>query len=156
MILTHHRATRYDAVMVAGTPKLTVEQFLALPEEQQNGCELLDGRVVPMADPDAAIPELSLDGCDWLASINPDCTPTSPPEVTVEIVASQYAVHIAQLIEIYLQAGVKAVWIVYPELQLLDLHYAGGRSRRVHAADTLTEPELLDGFSLSLKDLFSF
>ncbi|HZO54229.1 MAG TPA: Uma2 family endonuclease [Bryobacteraceae bacterium] len=180
--------------MAAGTATLTVEQFLALPEEQQFRKELLGGEVVEMGnakaiheimkglicealtifaatnrayfvlsesmfrvtDRDACVPDVSLVDRQWLATVDPEMRFPGAPILAVEVVSSESASRIAQKIEIYLSGGAKVVWVVYPERKLVDVHYPGGRSRRLHATDTLTEPELLDGFSLLLKDLFAF
>ncbi len=179
--------------MAAGTATLTVEQFLALPEEQQFRCELLGGEVVEMGNAkaiheimkglfvqalavyaanhpryfllsesmfrvtnhDACVPDVSLVESEWLATVNRDLRFPGAPILAVEVVSSESATRVAQKIEIYLNGGAKAVWVVYPERQLLDVHYPGGRSRRLHAEDTLAEPELLEGFALPLKNLFN-
>ncbi|MEP7362864.1 MAG: Uma2 family endonuclease [Acidobacteriota bacterium] len=127
--------------MASRAARMTVDEFFASPEDEQFGRELLDGELVPMADPDAPIPELSLEGCEWLSSADLNGLPTTPPEIAIEIVTTQYAVHIAQLTEIYLQAGVKSVWIVYPDLQLIDIYHPDGQGRRLHTAAILTDPD---------------
>jgi hypothetical protein len=139
-----------------GTFRMTAAQFFALPEHERFGCELLNGEVVRIADLGTPLPELPLDGCEWLLSADSNGRTASQAKIAIEIETTQYAAHVAQLTELYLQAGVESVWIVYPELKLVDVHYPGGRSRRLHEGDTLTEPEFLEGFSLSLKQLFAF
>ena len=180
--------------MAAGTATLTVEQFLALPEEQQFRRELLGGEVVEMGnakaiheimkgllsealaayiashrqyflrsesmfrvtDLDACVPDVSLVEREWLSTVDPEMRFPGAPILAVEVVSSEFATRVAQKIEIFLNGGAKAVWVVYPERRLLDIHYPGGRSRRLHADDTLAEPDLLDGFALPLKSLFNF
>ena len=42
-----------------------------------------------------------------------------------------------------------------PDVSLVDVHYPGSRSRRLHDADILAEPELLPGFALLLNEIFT-
>lgn len=178
--------------MATGTALLTVEQFLALPEEQQFRKELLGGEVVEMGNAkaiheimkgllcealtlhvartgtlfvlsesmfrvtanDACIPDVSVIRRDWLSDVDPDRRFPGAPLLAAEIVSSESATRVAQKIEIYLQGGAQAVWTFYPERKLMDIHYSGGRSRRLYATDTLTEPEILGDFTLPLGKLF--
>lgn len=180
--------------MAAATATLTVEQFLALPEEQQFRHELLGGEVVEMGnakaiheiikglivqalavytvdhpryfllsesmfrvtDHDACIPDVSLVDREWLTTVDRELRFPGAPILAVEIVSSESATRVAQKIEIYLNGGAKAVWVVYPERKLVDVHYPGGRSRRLYETDILAEPDFLEGFSLPLKPLFAF
>ena len=179
--------------MAAGTAPLTVEQFLALPEERQFRKELLGGELVEMGnamaihdiikglfiqalaaytathtqyfllsesmfrvtDQDACVPDVSLVDSQWLATVDRGVRFPGAPLLAVEIISSESATRVAQKIEIYLNGGAKVVWVVYPERKLLDVHYPGGRSRRLHDIDVLSEPGLLDGFSLPLKPIFA-
>jgi len=54
----------------------------------------------------------------------------------------------------YLAAGAKAVWLVYPALQLVEIQGAAG-SHQVRALESLVEEALFGGgFSIPLSSLF--
>jgi Uma2 family endonuclease len=55
-------------------------------------------------------------------------------------------------IQTYLNSGVKAVWVAYPELRLIDVYTAEG-VRRLESGDVLTE-SILPGFSIPVADFF--
>ena len=56
----------------------------------------------------------------------------------------------------YLMAGSRVVWVVYPPLQLVEVHTSSG-AHRVKAPESLTEQSVFAGcqFSLDLTSLFS-
>jgi len=103
---------------------------------------------------DACIPDISVVRREWLSQVDPERRFPGAPLLAVEIISSESATRIAQKIEIYLHGGAQAVWTLYPERKLMDVHYPGGRSRRLHAADSLTEPDILGDFALPLSKLF--
>lgn len=57
----------------------------------------------------------------------------------------------------YLDAGVRFVWVFYPELRLAH-RYVPGKAvlETFSAADNFTEPELLPGFELPMTEIFSW
>ena len=178
--------------MPATTAVMTVEQFLALPEEATFRRELIRGEMVEMGNArsihetikgliaealavyasqnkhffcvsesmfqiggiDACVPDVALIEREWAFSADPAKRFQGAPAVAVEVVSSESALRVEQKVEIYLSGGSRAVWVIYPEERLLTAHYPGGVSRRLHAPDTLAEPELLPGFSLALSELF--
>jgi Uma2 family endonuclease len=111
--------------MPATAAAMTVEQFLALPEEAAFRRELIRGEMAEMRNARLFSPDRQS------AAERVDCKA-----------------------DIYLARGTQAVWAVYPEHGSLTAHDPGGVSRRLRAADTLAEPELLPGFSLALSELF--
>jgi Uma2 family endonuclease len=80
------------------------------------------------------------------------------PDLVIEIVSnSDGASDLNLKVSQYLEAGVQAVWLLYPRTQLAYRHVAGkldpeGRSAK--AGGRFEEPDLLPGFSLPLADIF--
>ena len=54
----------------------------------------------------------------------------------------------------YLEAGAKAVWLVYPELKAVEVYGRGGEGRLLRAHEVLEGGEALPGFRLPLEALF--
>lgn len=61
---------------------------------------------------------------------------------------------VAGKIGLWLHFGVKVVWDLDPVRKLLTIHRQDGTVTRLGAEDTLSEEELLPGFSLPLEELF--
>jgi Uma2 family endonuclease len=55
----------------------------------------------------------------------------------------------------YFQAGVRCVWVVYPELQIVDVYESPTSVRVFGPDDTLVGDPVLPGFQLRLADLFT-
>ena len=87
-----------------------------------------------------------------------DHTPVEgPPTLAVEVISpGNLAQDTAKKIRQYLAAGTEAVWLVYPALQLVEIHDHAG-IRQVTAPDILREERLFPGlqFSLNLVELFA-
>lgn len=78
------------------------------------------------------------------------------PEIAVEVISpNDLAASTMQKVKEYLEAGVKLVWVVYPEQGWLHVFEAPNRLRGLTAADTLDAPSVLPGFSLPLGELFT-
>src|SRR5579859_1577977 len=69
------------------------------------------------------------------------------PDLAVEVVSpNDLAFDVEEKVGLYLGAGVKSVWVVYPPTRTVKLHRSGAFSQLTEH-DTITEPELLPGFS---------
>ncbi|MGH9404655.1 MAG: Uma2 family endonuclease [Terriglobia bacterium] len=80
------------------------------------------------------------------------------PDLVVEIV-SKYdrADDLMLKVSQYLEAGVHAVWLIYPKTRLAYRYVSGRLEPEVRRADSgakFEEPELLPGFSLPLAEIF--
>ena len=58
-----------------------------------------------------------------------------------------------QKVEQWLQAGARAVWVVYPGGPRLMLHRPDGTARTLGPEDTVDGGEALPGFGMRLRDL---
>jgi Uma2 family endonuclease len=77
------------------------------------------------------------------------------PDLAVEIVSpSDAASEMARKVNQYLRAGARAVWVVYPEEKQVHVFDSTGTARILDAAQTLSAPEILPGFSVPLSALF--
>jgi Uma2 family endonuclease len=78
------------------------------------------------------------------------------PELAIEVTSpTDRAEDQREKVQEYFQAGVRCVWVVYPELQIVDV-YESPRSVRVFGSDdTLLGDPVLPGFQLRLTVLFN-
>lgn len=94
---------------------------------------------------------------DHLRRIDPDRSPLEgAPALAVEVVSpTNSAQDMRKKVNQYLAAGALAVWVVYPTMQLVEIHGSGG-IRKVTTPEALTDPALFPGitFSMPLADIF--
>jgi Uma2 family endonuclease len=77
-----------------------------------------------------------------------------PPDLAVEVISpGDLAYDVEEKVAMYLAAGVKSVWVVYPPTKVVRVHRRGSSSE-LTADDTITEPELLPGFSSKVAEFF--
>lgn len=76
------------------------------------------------------------------------------PDLVVEVVSPR---DITESLEVkiaeYQAAGVSSVWVISPKARTCTIHRLDGHSLRLNEGDTITEPELLPGFSCKVGDL---
>ena len=78
------------------------------------------------------------------------------PDLAIEVVSpSNRATDLESKIQEYLAHGTQRVWVFYPETQTIIIHRPDGTARRYTAEDVLVDEEILPGFSLPVKELFS-
>ncbi len=77
------------------------------------------------------------------------------PDLAIEIVsASDSASDLDDKIHLYLANGARAVWVVWPGPQRIDIHQTNQPIRQYHAADTLSGEEPVPQFRLPVSSLF--
>lgn len=78
------------------------------------------------------------------------------PDLAVEVVSPSETIEAmeAKLID-YLESGTKIVWLVYPRTQTIMVYRSLIDVRVFTIADTLDGGELLPGFSVPIKEIFS-
>ena len=77
------------------------------------------------------------------------------PGLAVEVVSpGEEAEGVLAKVLDYLEAGAKAVWLVYPELKAVEVYGRGGAGRLLRAHEALEGGEALPGFRLPLEALF--
>ena len=99
-------------------------------------------------------PDLSILRTAKWAEIDIDKIPVAVvPDIAVEIVPpSESARQLDRKVQVYREAGVMEVWVIYPDFQHLFV-YGSGSLRELREPDTLASP-LLPGWSIAVKDLF--
>ena len=77
------------------------------------------------------------------------------PDIAVEVVSpSNTAAQVERKAEEYLAAGSQRVWVAYSSTRSVAVHRADGATIAYTGDDTITDEELLPGFSLPLADIF--
>ncbi len=78
------------------------------------------------------------------------------PALVIEVISpSESATDVNEKVQDYLAGGARRVWCVYPARRTVHVHDARTPTRMVQWNDTLTDEELLPGFQLRLKRIFS-
>ena len=81
------------------------------------------------------------------------------PDLAVEVISpSESSRHVMDKIRLYLHAGTRLVWAVYPDEQVVDVYRpaeAGMHVQKVDMDGMLMGDPVLPGFTLDLHDLFS-
>jgi Uma2 family endonuclease len=86
---------------------------------------------------------------------DPDKYVPFPPDLAVEVVSpSDMASDIQKKVDLYLKAGTALVWVIYPELQSVVVHYSNRTSITVGRDGILDGGELLPGLKIAVADLF--
>ncbi|MGD9712034.1 MAG: Uma2 family endonuclease [Thermomicrobiales bacterium] len=81
--------------------------------------------------------------------------PETAPDLAVEIVSSgNTRAEIDRKTRIYLESGVQAVWIVYPERREVAVHEPGKPALMVTGEMQLDGGDVLPGFAVSLPEIF--
>ncbi len=104
-------------------------------------------------------PDVAFIRGDRLRGLNFDQVPLPvAPDLVIEIVSkNDRADDLLLKVSQYLDAGAKAVWLLYPNTRLAYRYLPGKLEpevRSANAGDRFEEPELLPGFSLSLAEIF--
>ena len=77
------------------------------------------------------------------------------PDIAVEVFSpSNTAAEMGRKVAEYLAAGSRRVWVAYPSRRSVVVHRADGATITYTGDDTITDEDLLPGFSLPLSDIF--
>jgi len=102
-------------------------------------------------------PDVAFIAKDQLEGFDLDRSPIErAPTLAVEVISpSNLALDTLKKVRLYLAAGAQAVWLVYPQLKVIEIHDREG-IRGVAEQDVFVESRLFPGieFSLSLTALF--
>jgi Uma2 family endonuclease len=79
-----------------------------------------------------------------------------PVDLVVEVLSpSNRPKPVRDKVEEYIASGTTEVWVVDPDKRTVDTHQANRSPEHFTAADTLTRPELLPGFSCPVAEFFA-
>jgi Uma2 family endonuclease len=102
---------------------------------------------------DSLAPDLSVLRKERLTPVTNDL-PVGAPDLVIEVVSSETAARLRTKIRLYLKYGSKAVWVVYPEERLLEIHSANGQVAILEHDQVLEERNALPGFSTPVSEMF--
>jgi Uma2 family endonuclease len=79
---------------------------------------------------------------------------TVPPELVVEILSPEdHWRDVQAKLDDYFSAGVDRIWIVDPKARRISVYFSPSQSQTFEAGQTLTDEELLPGFSLLVSEV---
>jgi Uma2 family endonuclease len=77
------------------------------------------------------------------------------PDLAVEIVSpNDTAIEVRELINEYLAAGTRLIWVIYPVIETIEVHRPGNVVTVLHAGDELDGEDVLPGFRTPVSELF--
>jgi Uma2 family endonuclease len=77
------------------------------------------------------------------------------PDLVLEVVSpNDLAWEVEMKVADYLHAGVPLVWVCYPDTRTVWAYRAHGEVTRLGVGDTLSDPEVLPGFTCLVADIF--
>ena len=80
---------------------------------------------------------------------------TIPPDLAVEVIsATNLAYAVQEKIRDYVGAGVRLVWIVYPNTQYVQVHDSTGFVAELGGDNLISGGEAVPGFSARVSDFF--
>jgi len=77
------------------------------------------------------------------------------PDLAVEVISPNDTAHeVNEKIEEYQQVGVSLIWVIEPELRIVDVYRKNGVNSRLHETDELSGEDVLPGFRCRVAELF--
>jgi Uma2 family endonuclease len=77
------------------------------------------------------------------------------PDLAVEVISPNDTAHeVQEKIEEYQQAGVSLIWVIEPELRVVDVYRKNGVNSRLRETDELSGEDVLPGFRCRVAELF--
>ena len=113
-------------------------------------------QIYPWAPSQVRFADASLTFLDRLPGGRPgDGHSRVAPDVVVEVVSpNDGADEVERKVQEYLRAGVRLVWVAYPETRTVHIFRPNGNDSTIRGDERLTGEEILPGFSVSLDELF--
>lgn len=79
------------------------------------------------------------------------------PDLVIEVVSPiDVAAEIDVKVAEYLNAGVRLIWVVYPETRAVNVFRPGGQDSRLTESETLSGEDVVPGFELPVAEIFDF
>ena len=77
------------------------------------------------------------------------------PDLAVEVVSpNDLAPELDEKLEDYQKAGVRLVWVIYPESRTVSVYRGDGSASRLHQDDVLSGEDVIPGFRCEVGSLF--
>jgi Uma2 family endonuclease len=104
-------------------------------------------------DGDALAPDLSVLREERLTPVTKDL-PLGAPDLAIEVVSSETAARLRTKIRLFLKYGSKAVWVVYPDERMVEIHTTKGQATILDQDQVLEGYDALPGFSTPVAAIF--
>jgi Uma2 family endonuclease len=149
--------------MAAATARHTLQVMrlaeLMLPFVRQRSLGKIygpDGGFILARDPDILVcPDVAFVRQSRVPPGNPDDFFPGAPDLAVEIFSKTDTVpRLMRKVRQYFRHGAHTVWILYPAKIQIQVLESSGNDRLLSGDDVLESPELLPGFSVSVKEVF--
>ena len=134
--------------------KANLIQILAVWLSQRCIGIVFAGTSYRVEEHDCLIPDLSVLSNERIPVPATSDLPRGAPDLAIEVVSSETAASLRTKINLCLKHGSKSVWVVYPELRMLDIHSPDGRITQVEQDQILEDHEALPGFSTPVSAIF--
>ncbi len=78
-----------------------------------------------------------------------------PPDLVIEVASSSDSTNaVTDKARMWVGAGVRLVWVIWPETRMIDVHRPGEQTTTLRETDTLTGSDVLPQFTCLVKDIF--
>jgi Uma2 family endonuclease len=80
---------------------------------------------------------------------------TIPPDLAVEVTSPTDEVYeLEEKVEEYLRAGVRLIWVIHPEVRVIQVIRADGSGSRIRPGDDLSGEDVVPGFRCPVASIF--
>jgi Uma2 family endonuclease len=135
------------------TVKANLIEILAAWLRQNRVGKLYAETTYRMDGEEGLAPDLSVLRNERLVPVTKDL-PVGAPDLAIEVVSSETAARLRTKIRLYLKYGSKAVWVIYPEERLMEVHRAIDQVTILEQDHVLEGQDVLQGFSTPVSAIF--
>jgi Uma2 family endonuclease len=101
------------------------------------------------------VPDIAFIRATRAKSLDPETLIQGAPDLAVEVISpTDLAEDVSRKVHQYLAAGSQAAWVLYPKERCVDIHQPGKPSVTRWTPESLEQPDILPGFSISIADIF--
>jgi len=80
---------------------------------------------------------------------------TGSPDLAIEVVSpNENALDLHAKVHLYLQHGARAVWVVWPDMKVVDIHQPNAPTRHIDFDGVIEGEDPVPGFRLPVRELF--
>jgi Uma2 family endonuclease len=80
---------------------------------------------------------------------------TIPPDLAVEVTSPSDEVYeLEEKVEEYLRAGVRLIWVIHPEVRVIQVIRGDGSGHRLRSSDELSGEDVVPGFRCPVASVF--
>jgi len=133
--------------------KSNLNEILVIWLSQHRIGELFVETTYRLDDSEALSPDLSVLRNERLSPVTKDL-PLGAPGLAIEVVSSELAERLQTKIRLYFKHGSKAVWVVYPDLRIIQIYSAKGHAVTLKQGQVLEGHDALPGFSGPVNAIF--